>query len=101
MVWSQLFLFQRVSAAAGGADVVVVAVVAVCTLSLASFTSNEMLNFVFRFSFNHNFEQCPICVQCMLGVLGGMRFSLHIAVCVCMQHTVKFSQQRKIVDAKI
>lgn len=92
-VCSQLFIFQRVNAAAAGggagADIVVVgAVVAVCTLSLASFTSNEMLNFVFRFSFNHNFEQSPIGVHCKRPCLVGCDFRvLHCIYVVVSVHT--------------
>lgn len=91
IVWSQLFLFERVNGAAGGDGDGAGAVVAVCTLSLASFTSNEMLNFVFRFSFKHNFVQCPICVHCMLPCLVGCDFRVCVSVLCLYMHVAQLS----------
>lgn len=68
-----------------------------CTLSLASFTSNEMLNFVFRFSFSHNFTPVRSFVRSfvLLVLLALFGWSLLLV------HTIHYFHERKIVDAKI
>lgn len=93
IVRGQLFSFSKNVSAA-----VAAAFVAMCTLSLASFTSNEMLNFVFRFSFNHNFCTVPdlfvdVCAMhaAVLACLVGCDFhhfthSTHISVFTTAQN---------------
>lgn len=73
-----------------------------CTLSLASFTSNEMLNFVFRFSFSHNFTPVRSFAHSLARSFGWSMLSLSLCLFLPLSWcTIHHFHERKIVDAKI